>query len=956
MSPSRSQPTAGDALCKVAFVNITVAKVTPRTSCRSTTSSDSADSVTSFTPTMTSSSPDSDDEELLPSSTSTWTTYVYFYPRYDMTYTHCLLSTSRHIDCDDLYSTSACRPCFPGEDTVSADGCRPGRPNEEIVSPGVASRWRRRVNAARTPFWFPVARSYDTASPAYFYYPRHDLSYAEVEASRVDRQPGVDQSSLPFDTILEELADNATSLDDWSYVLEDRKSLIDDCSDILSVRRTQVPCSAVQDNLRSTTSSLSACQSDEELTQNMLTLTSPICCDNATAAINDAAEDSVSVSDHELTTSDRRVSHRCQTVDSILTPITKLDLKSLELVALRQRVDSGRARAGGRSPVADKVRVVVRRSASDPALRADGQQSPVRELPLSARVVKNRNQFSAADEEGVDDITADGDQACCSPHSVVPLRAKQALTCLLFDHQSTNNNAAELSPREPVSLVKTDATTSNEYISCPAHQSVASFATMSMSPIVAKEDQHHISNSDQTGNIAKMKDESLGREAVDVHSTLTDVVAWSVQAEITSQETTSPDATSQVADNLSVDWSSSSSEYLTPPTRRNPDSVTTSATATRVCDATSQTPLDTELYAAEVQTAHPENSELVAGSLVTQVCETISSTGDTDVRFSDIQRLHSSYLEEHELELCLSNLEQSNVVCDVTSMVPEEFVHQTKIAYLSSESVTVTDSVTHICDKTFSTVSAIDVQSVHLSYIEDSSIVTASPTITQISEAITPRVDTVVSTTKVHIAHSPVPEQNKSVTASATLTKVCDEISPAVDNGPIVSSTKVHAVHPSYLEQTETSGRDDKKHGRLADVTKVDRRHSEAVLRSSDLLLRQSLHKRHPSTSTLRESRIAPAYRQPNRRPNIERIGPDSLADVGGLTAYAAALTPRKQDASKRAAADHRVSGRSRTPSKSYVNMWRKRVATYEAFVNRCQTSTTTATGARSKYGAHFRF
>ena len=188
VSPSRS---AGDALCKVAFVDVDLVKSPPRTSCRSAASSDSDESLTSCSLAMTSSSRDSDDD-LPASSTSTWMRYVYFYPRHDMTYTHCLLSTSRRIHCDVQSSAFSCWPPLHGKHVATTGAS----PRKETVSPGAAGRWRRRVNAARTPFWFPVARSYDTAAPAYFYYPRHDLSYAEVEASRVDRHLGVDLSLI----------------------------------------------------------------------------------------------------------------------------------------------------------------------------------------------------------------------------------------------------------------------------------------------------------------------------------------------------------------------------------------------------------------------------------------------------------------------------------------------------------------------------------------------------------------------------------------------------------------------------------------------------------------------------------------------------------------------------------------------------------------------------------------
>jgi len=162
--------------------------------------------------------------------------------------------------------------------------------------------------------------------------------------------------------------------------------------------------------------------------------------------------------------------------------------------------------------------------------------------------------------------------------------------------------------------------------------------------------------------------------------------------------------------------------------------------------------------------------------------------------------------------------------------------------------------------------------------------------------------------------------------------RVCGGTSPAVVcSGEVVTANG------------RAGGRDVKKLGRKSRPPVVQ------VVHSSDLSSRQSLDLRRPSTSPLRGSRTAPAH----RRPNVERIGPDSLAYVGGLTAYVATLTPRNHDASRRVPVEHRDAGCRRTPTKSYVSIWRKRVATYEAFVNRCQTTTTTATASRRRVAVH---
>lgn len=218
---SPSSTTTGDALCKVAFIDCAGVgrPATPSTSCRSMASSDSV------TSSMTSSSRDSssgdDGEEPSGATSSSWSTYVYFYPRHDMTFTHCLLTASPRIDCDQVARSSAAP--WPRS-------ARPRRRPESVAAGPAAGRWRRRVNAARTPFWFPASRTDDT--PTYFCYPRHDLSYAEVDASRLDRQPaGHAAAAPPFNAILEE---PPTDDDDFAAALDDRKTV--DAVRLLPVR------------------------------------------------------------------------------------------------------------------------------------------------------------------------------------------------------------------------------------------------------------------------------------------------------------------------------------------------------------------------------------------------------------------------------------------------------------------------------------------------------------------------------------------------------------------------------------------------------------------------------------------------------------------------------------------------------------------------------------------------
>jgi len=903
VSPCRSQTTpVGDGLCKVAFVDVNVAKTTttPRTSCRSAASSDSEDeSVTS------SSSGSRDDEHMPASSTATWSTYVYFYPRHDMTFTHCLLTTSRQIDAD---VSPCCWPSLPSQDTVSSHrhGRRPARRRDEETVPScVASRWRRRVNAARTPFWFPVVPSYDTEVRAYFYYPRHDLSYAEVEVSRVDRQPGVDQSSLPFDTILEELTDDENSLDDLSAVLEDRKSLIDDYGDLAA----QLPCRVVPDDLRSTSSSLSAYDS-EELTQNTL----EVLPDDTFVALNVAADKSPSVINQEIPSSDRTVMSTCRlAVKAILTPVTKLDLKSFEPVTPRQRVDSGRTRAGCHIPIC----VTMRRSVSDNSVVKGSQRSPVGELPLSARVIKNQ-EFSAAaaavEEDRVDDVTADGDQAFCSPPAVVPLCSKRAFTCLLSQQQSVVNNAAALS------RARDDAVTGQEGVAVLhfTHQFTSSAAELNQ--------RHTIDN--QMENTDRTKDDSLVDDCAED-------LTWKLRAEITSPKITSAGATSLLK---SPSFSTSSSEYLTPPTRRDSETtVTTTAVTARdrvttFCDVGSRTLANAELRYAEVrtvrdgsrrdsrpvtasstftrlfdpaspqltevQTEYPsENTAANSISRRTQIHAPTSTVVDTHMRFTkslrrpSYQRGDSYQVPVQSKGSVATSFPAITWVYDAASKLPEKTIRGTKITR---------------------------------SFREEHD--TANPTIHTASPA-----------TEVHF---PL-EEKRLATASATLTRVYSVLSPTVDIS--VSSSAEFQYLPT-LKQTRLGGCADRKHG--SRVIEVGRRRSEHVVNSSDLPLRHSLDRRRMSTPTL--SRTAPPA-HPRRRPSIERVGPDSLLDVGGLTAYVAALTPRNQDKPRpppQAAVNHRgyLAWRRTPPPNSYVSIWRKRIATYEAFVSRCQ-STTTATG-----------
>jgi len=92
----------------------------------------------------------------------------------------------------------------------------------------------------------------------------------------------------------------------------------------------------------------------------------------------------------------------------------------------------------------------------------------------------------------------------------------------------------------------------------------------------------------------------------------------------------------------------------------------------------------------------------------------------------------------------------------------------------------------------------------------------------------------------------------------------------------------------------------------------------------------------------VRGKQLAAGTHQPSRRrAAVERIGPD---DLGGLVGPA-----RARDASPatRAPVLKAAGGRTPAPRKSYVGIWRRRVASYEAFVGRCRAMTSTAGAPR---------
>ena len=341
-----------------------------------------------------------------------------------------------------------------------------------------------------------------------------------------------------------------------------------------------------------------------------------------------------SVMDVELVAADRLLlSPRCQPVEAILTPVTKLDLRSLEASSTpRPRPDSTRTRSSTAAISVEKFRGVgMRRCSSDPAVKWRAHRSPTGEgeVSQSARDQnRNRKQFSACADNEAAAAPDNGDQlACHSPRVAVPLRAKHAVTCLC---PVGNSNATALLPR--------DRPVANAAASCSIQ--------MRSRPLESK--NNWLQNADKTKNVSprcaaiypatptggfawparpemttsstttkwmrsqlenadKMNDESPGYAAI-VPPTPGGQVTWTARPEMTSSPAT-------------ADWSSTSSEYFTPPTRANmsgmchPD-ATSSSTVVAVSDAVTQTPLSAHPPMTRIQPGliHAEEEQMAAAS------------------------------------------------------------------------------------------------------------------------------------------------------------------------------------------------------------------------------------------------------------------------------------------------------------------------------------------------------
>ena len=303
-----------------------------------------------------------------------------------------------------------------------------------------------------------------------------------------------------------------------------------------------------------------------------------------------------------------------------------------------------------------------------------------------------------------------------------------------------------------------------------------------------------------------------------------------------------------------------------------------------------------------------------------------SETIDANVRHTKFQSTRPSNKSESRF----LHRKHANVVTsgptvapiyDVTSLTPENDVRRTDITYRSSrghgECIRASDETTGTRDAIHTTVvdkvRYVDVRATPTEY---SSVITESP------------FDSVASGTKVRVAaHSSSLERDKFVRVSKVTSST-------------VASNVGSTTRPRCLERTQPRGSDE-------NCGRDSYSRPAADVRLTSLPPRQS-HLQH--TTSLESRTVA----QRVRRPTIQRINPDSLAGVGGLTKYAATVRPwHPQTTLKRVSGDHRgTAGSTCTASKSYVSIWRKRVATYEAFVNRCQKP---ATGSRHQQGHQHR-
>lgn len=128
----------------------------------------------------------------LPPAKKRWNVYNYYYPKYDLSYAHCLYVTKRTIRIADKRSEKTCH--------VSRSSIIPGG-QETMPTTGKMERnpWKRRVNSARRSFTFPADLEREESL---YYFPRHDFTFHPFPVCRI-RPAGGRMTSFPVDVVLE---------------------------------------------------------------------------------------------------------------------------------------------------------------------------------------------------------------------------------------------------------------------------------------------------------------------------------------------------------------------------------------------------------------------------------------------------------------------------------------------------------------------------------------------------------------------------------------------------------------------------------------------------------------------------------------------------------------------------------------------------------------------------------
>lgn len=125
-----------------------------------------------------------------PSVSHSYNVYSYYYPKYDMSYGHCLYVTPWTLE-------------VPTDNTLHIAECAGVAKQLRLLSLERNWKrigWKRRVNSAKRSFTFPANAEWESTI---YYFPRWDLSFHPLPISRVRPSFGVDLA-FPVETVLEE--------------------------------------------------------------------------------------------------------------------------------------------------------------------------------------------------------------------------------------------------------------------------------------------------------------------------------------------------------------------------------------------------------------------------------------------------------------------------------------------------------------------------------------------------------------------------------------------------------------------------------------------------------------------------------------------------------------------------------------------------------------------------------